>query len=103
MEQKYGQWEHILETYKNATNEGDDHLKNKLSQIIWQRYASSVWDDIRNDNVLPFKDSREEDDEKHVHPLQLDVIDHEAVARAQAAGLLTVMDRCPAIEYRARA
>lgn len=35
--------------------------------------------------------------------LQLDVIDEEAVARAQAAGLLTVMDRCPAIEYRARA
>ncbi len=34
--------------------------------------------------------------------LQLDVIDHDAVARAQAAGLLTVMDRCPAIEYRAR-
>ena len=35
--------------------------------------------------------------------LQLDVIDNQAVARAQAAGLLTVMDRCPAIEYRARA
>ena len=35
--------------------------------------------------------------------LQLDVIDHEAITRAQAAGLLTVMDRCPAIEYRARA
>ena len=35
--------------------------------------------------------------------LQLDVIDNEAIARAQAAGLLTVMDRCPAIEYRARA
>ncbi len=34
--------------------------------------------------------------------LQLDVIDENAVARAQAAGLLTVMDRCPAIEYRAR-
>jgi uncharacterized protein len=34
--------------------------------------------------------------------LQLDVIDHDAVARAQTAGLLTVMDRCPAIEYRAR-
>ena len=34
--------------------------------------------------------------------LQLDVIDEAAVARAQAAGLLTVMDRCPAIEYRAR-
>jgi predicted CoA-binding protein len=34
--------------------------------------------------------------------LQLDVIDDEAIARAQAAGLLTIMDRCPAIEYRAR-
>ena len=34
--------------------------------------------------------------------LQLDVIDEEAIARAQAAGLLTVMDRCPAIEYRIR-
>ena len=34
--------------------------------------------------------------------LQLDVIDHDAIKRAQAAGLLTVMDRCPAIEYGKR-
>lgn len=47
---------------------------NKLSHFIWQRYASPVWDDIRPDEVLPFKDSKEDDDEKHVHPLQLDVI-----------------------------
>ena len=47
----------------------------KLNHYIWQRYASSVWDDIRIDNVLQYKESREEDDEKHVHPLQLDVID----------------------------
>ena len=32
--------------------------------------------------------------------LQLDVIDHGAIERAQKAGLLTVMDRCPAIEYQ---
>ena len=32
--------------------------------------------------------------------LQLDVIDHEAVERAQKAGLLTIMNRCPAIEYQ---
>ena len=34
--------------------------------------------------------------------LQLAVIDHEAIARAHTAGLLTVMNRCPAIEYRLR-
>ncbi len=34
--------------------------------------------------------------------LQLDVIDEAAIARAQSAGLLTVMNRCPAIEYAAR-
>jgi DNA modification methylase len=61
-------WEHL-----NSINE-DDNV-TKLNHYIWQRYASSVWDDIRIDNVLPFKDSKEEDDEKHVHPLQLDVID----------------------------
>jgi DNA modification methylase len=61
-------WEHL-----NNINE-DDKI-TKLNHYIWQRYASSVWDDIRIDNVLPFRDSKEEDDEKHVHPLQLDVID----------------------------
>lgn len=47
---------------------------NKYSHWIWRRYASSIWDDIRLDNVLPFRDARDPDDEKHVHPLQLDVI-----------------------------
>ena len=60
---------------KNNYADHKDPKSNKLSHYIWQRYASSVWDDIRIDNVLPFRDSREEDDEKHVHPLQLDVID----------------------------
>jgi len=71
MERKYGSWNYILIKYKNWK----DHKTNKKAHIIWQRYASSVWDDIRNRNVLPFIDSKEEDDEKHVHPLQLDVID----------------------------
>lgn len=52
-----------------------DPKTNKLSHIHWQRYASSVWDDIRIDEVLQYKESKDEDDEKHVHPLQLDVID----------------------------
>lgn len=59
----------------NNFHDQQDPKTNKLSHYIWQRYASSVWDDIRIDNVLPFRDAREEDDEKHVHPLQLDVID----------------------------
>ncbi len=71
-----------IETYGNYSDfrkkwigyDGDPR-ENKMSHLIWQRYASSVWDDIRIDNVLPFKESRDEDDEKHVHPLQLDVID----------------------------
>lgn len=66
------------ELWKYLKTKFDDHTdpkSNKLSHYIWQRYASSVWDDIRIDNVLPFRDSKEEDDEKHVHPLQLDVID----------------------------
>jgi DNA modification methylase len=49
--------------------------ENKLSHWIWRRYASCVWDDIRIDRVLPYKAARDADDEKHVHPLQLDVID----------------------------
>ena len=34
--------------------------------------------------------------------LQLDVIDEAAIARAEAAGLIAIMDRCPAIEYKKR-
>lgn len=52
-----------------------DQKANPYSHWIWRRYASSVWDDVRIDRVLPFRDSRDEDDEKHVHPLQLDVIE----------------------------
>lgn len=52
-----------------------DQKLNKLSHWIWRRYASSVWDDIRIDRVLPYKEAREPEDEKHVHPLQLDVIE----------------------------
>lgn len=51
----------------------EDFIRSKTHST--GSYASSIWDDIRVDNVLPFRDSKEEDDEKHVHPLQLDVID----------------------------
>ncbi len=52
-----------------------NQIENRYSHWIWRQYASAFWDDVRIDRVLPFKESRDEDDEKHIHPLQLDVID----------------------------
>jgi DNA modification methylase len=42
---------------------------------LWQRYASPVWFDIRQPRVLAFREGRDERDEKHICPLQLDVIE----------------------------
>ena len=61
-------WQHM-----NSINESDK--VTKLNHYIWQRYASSVWDDIREGNCLEFKQSKEDEDEKHVTHTQLDVID----------------------------
>lgn len=52
-----------------------NQIENRYSHWIWRQYASAFWDDIRIGRVLPFKKGRDDDDEKHVHPLQLDVID----------------------------
>lgn len=52
-----------------------DQKKNQYSQYIWRQYASSVWMDIRIDNVLKHREAKDEQDERHVHPLQLDVIE----------------------------
>lgn len=49
--------------------------ENRFSQWIWRQYADCMWDDIRHNRILPFREARDSEDEKHVHPLQLDVID----------------------------
>ena len=54
-------------------------IENKWSQWVWRQYASAFWDDIRIDNVLPFQDCKDPEDEKHVHPLQLDVIERTVI------------------------
>ncbi len=58
-----------------------NQIENRYSHWIWRQYASCIWDDIRGNTgnrkvpgVLPFEAARDEQDEKHVHPLQLDVI-----------------------------
>ena len=49
--------------------------ENRYSHWIWRNYASCFWDDIRAGRLLPYIPGKEEDDEKHIHPLQLDVIE----------------------------
>ena len=53
--------------------------ENKYSHWIWRQYASSVWDDIRLSRVLRYKEARDSNDERHLHPLQLDVIERVCV------------------------
>lgn len=52
-----------------------NQIENRFSHWIWRQYASCMWDDIRMNRVLPYREARDSEDEKHVHPLQLDVID----------------------------
>ena len=67
-----------IQGYKGYTGK---QTENRYSHWIWRQYADCMWDDIRTGRVLPYVDSREQDDEKHVHPLQLDVIDRCVVLR----------------------
>ena len=72
---------------KYLSSRGTDEYLNqvKLDQIedgddifsihVWQRYASPVWFDIRQTNVLNCRIARDDHDEKHICPLQLDVIE----------------------------
>jgi len=55
----------------------DNPVKNTdMSVDLWQKYASPVWMDINYGNTLQgFRNGREENDEKHICPLQLDTIE----------------------------
>lgn len=59
-----------------------NQIENRYSHWIWRQYASAFWDDVRIERVLPYKESRDEQDERHVHPLQIDVIDRVVVLRS---------------------
>lgn len=64
-----------------------NQINNGYSQWCWRNYASAFWDDIRIDRTLGTGASlysnnraeKEEDDEKHMHPLQLDVIERAVI------------------------
>lgn len=61
--------------FRDKFRHWEDPQTNKLAHWIWQQYASAIWDDIRVGRVLPYRKARDPEDEKHVHPLQLDVIE----------------------------
>jgi len=63
---------HELQSYRGFQG---NQIENRYSHWIWRQYASAFWDDVRIQRVLPYKASKDLDDERHVHPLQLDVID----------------------------
>lgn len=61
---------HLKTEYTNHTEDAT----NRLSQFIWRRYASSAWEDIRANVCLSYKEARDKDDDRHVCPLQLDIV-----------------------------
>ena len=60
---------------EEARQEPVTHDKEGLPLEVWQRYASPVWMDIRRTDVLNVQEAREDRDEKHICPLQLDVVE----------------------------
>lgn len=63
-----GEFDHFCGDQSTFKSEG------RLSIDIWQRYASPVWMDIDPGNTLQYMSARNEKDERHICPLQLDVI-----------------------------
>lgn len=50
------------------------HTHETFPVDVWQNYASPVWMDIRQSDTLQKKSAREDKDERHICPLQLEVI-----------------------------
>lgn len=68
----FRKWEGDEKEWNPITNK----TKQNFDLDTWQKWASPVWMDIRQTNVLSnFRGARNEKDEKHICPLQLDVIE----------------------------
>ena len=85
--QSYAGSTEMPEEVKKWRNHKGNQIENAYSQWIWRQYASSNWHDIRIDRTLGngaslysyARADKEEPDEKHMHPLQLDVIERACV------------------------
>ena len=63
------------ELIRDFSNFKGDPRENLLSHWIWRQYASPVWMDVRRNRLMPYLDAKENEEERHVCPLQLDVIE----------------------------
>jgi len=66
-----------LTRYCGRVDPGGDGVGK--SHNIWRAYASPVWMDVRQTRTLDARKARDPDDEKHLCPLQLDVIERACV------------------------
>lgn len=57
-----------------VNDEPVSHTAEEFPVTLWQRYASPVWMDIDPSDTLQYRSAREHDDERHICPLQLEVI-----------------------------
>lgn len=68
--------DYLVTMRKHGENpERVSHTSEEFPVTLWQRYASPVWMDINPSRTLQKISAREEKDERHICPLQLDVID----------------------------
>jgi DNA modification methylase len=65
---------YIGEKQEPKKDKNDNPKINKYSHEVWQRYASPVWMDISQSDTLNFRAARDQADERHICPLQLQVI-----------------------------
>jgi hypothetical protein len=73
---KPGECENRVTHYGDMSEaEVSDHPTKVLPVMLWQKYASPIWDDINQGRTLNRLPARDENDEKHMCPLQLDVIE----------------------------
>jgi len=72
---RQGTPDYIITLYKPGDNpEPVTHTNESFPVTIWQQYASPVWMDIRQGDTLQRQSARDEHDEMHICPLQLEVI-----------------------------
>jgi len=73
----YGSYDEAIRTIRGK-DLGEEEKALELSRVfdveLWQKYASPIWMDIDQSDTLNFREAREEEDEKHLCPLQLGVI-----------------------------